>query len=45
MEFDSKKGKANPLRFHYPLCHKEKKKCPGCAVLNASVGYVIIIQA
>ena len=45
MESDSKKGKANPLCFHYPLWHKEKKKCPGCAVLNASVGYVIIIQA
>ena len=44
LESDSKKGKANPLCFHYPLCHKEKKKCPGCAVLNASVGYVIIIQ-
>ena len=44
-EFDSKKGKADPLCLHYPLCHKESKKCPGCAVLNASVGYVTIIQA
>ena len=45
MESDSKKGNANPLCVHYPLCQKEKKKCPGCAVLNASVGYVMIIQA
>ena len=45
VESDSRKGKANPLCFQYPLWHKEKKKCPGCAVLNASVGYVIIIQA
>ena len=25
MESDSKRGKANPLCVHYPLCHKEKK--------------------
>ena len=44
MESDSKRGKANPLCVHYPLCNKEKK-CPGCAVLNASVAYVMIILA
>ena len=40
MEPDSKKGNANPLCVHYPLC----SKCSGCAALNASVGYVMIIQ-
>ena len=45
MEFDLRKDKAEPLCFHYPLYHKENKKCPGYAVLNASVGYVMIIQA
>ena len=44
MESDSKKGNANPLCVHYPLCQKEKE-CSGCAVLNASVGLVKIIQA
>ena len=40
MESDSKKGNGNPLCVHYPLC----SKCSGCAALNASVGYVMIIQ-
>ena len=40
MESDSKKGNANPLCVHYPLC----SKCSGCAALKASVGYVMIIQ-
>ena len=44
MESDSKKGNANPLCVHYPLCQKEKK-CSGCAILNASVGCVMIIHA
>ena len=44
MESDSKKSNASPLCVHYPLCQKEKK-CSGCAVLNTSVGCVMIIQA
>ena len=28
--YEGQLGKAIPLCFHYPLCHKEKKKCLGC---------------
>ena len=30
MESDSKRGKANPLCVHYPLCHKGKKMSRLC---------------
>ena len=44
MESDSKKRECKS--FMCSLCFMSKrKKCSGCAVLNASVGYVMIIQA